>query len=462
MWRRWLVFVAAGELIGFAVPAVVGILVRDASSGALLVAMPAAGLLEGAMLGIAQAAVLHRAWAGFKSREWVVATSLAAAFAWFLGMLPSTTHNIWSAWSTVWVVVTAAVMGTTLLASIGTAQALVLPPAARGRIAWVGWTAVGWCAGLTAFSVVAPPLWQPDQPSWLLVLIGLAGGFVMAVAMAAVTGVGAVRLVDRVRSPHREGGLTPGQHLVTSLLGMAVYDESGRRLGRVRDLVADLEPSLDRPPVTGVVVAGSGGRRLVAHVETLVERPDGDGLALSRDPEPLSVSAARPTELLLRRDVLDSPVVLADPPRRTRVNDVVVEIGSAGTSVVGVDLSASGIVRRLTRRSSRDVGPPPVPLTQVHLGSPHGHAAQLAAPESTVLTLPADEMAEILTRIPVSHARDIIHAADQGVREEAVRLLHPYVRARVIGSEGPPRRTRRLGGWRLHRPGTHPPAGDAG
>jgi hypothetical protein len=132
----------------------------------------------------------------------------------------------------------------------------------------------------------------------------------------------------------------------------------------------------------------------------------------------------------------------------------------AGAWVVGLDLSPSGMVRRFLRgRSPADV-PQAVPLSRVHLVSPHGHAAQLTAPGSTVLALPAERMAEVLTRVPVAHARDIIEAADQQAREDAVRLLHPHVRARVTGSEGPPRRARRFSGWRVHRPGTHPRTGD--
>ena len=103
-----------------------------------------------------------------------------------------------------------------------------------------------------------------------------------------------------------------------------------------------------------------------------------------------------------------------------------------------------------------------MPLARVHLTSRHGHAAQLAVPGSTVLTLPAHGMAEVLTRVPVAHARDIVQAADRRVRDDAVRLLHPHVRARVTGSGGPPRRTRRFDGWRLHRPGRPPPGGDRG
>jgi hypothetical protein len=41
------------------------------------------------------------------------------------------------------------------------------------------------------------------------------------------------------------------------------------------------------------------------------------------------------------------------------------------------------------------------------------------------------------------------------LREDAVQLLHPHIRARVAGHGSPPRRTRRLNGWRIHRPRAH-------
>lgn len=200
LWLRWLVLVSSGELAGFSLVAAVGIWSRDMSAGAQLAMLPLAGLFEGAALGLAQAVVFRRCLPGFRAPAWVVATSLAAAVAWFLGMLPSTTHETWSAWSPVWVVVSSGVLGTALLASIGTGQALVLPRGVRRPAAWVGWTALGWSAGLTAFTAVASPLWHEGQALWATVLIGLAGGLAMALAMAVVTGVGAVQLVGATAS----------------------------------------------------------------------------------------------------------------------------------------------------------------------------------------------------------------------------------------------------------------------
>lgn len=81
--------------------------------------------------------------------------------------------------------------------SIGTAQWTVLrnhlPHAAR----WIAITAGAWLCGLAAFLAVASPLWQPGQPFWLTVLIGVLAGILMAAVVAVLTGAGLLHLIRR-------------------------------------------------------------------------------------------------------------------------------------------------------------------------------------------------------------------------------------------------------------------------
>ena len=166
-------------------------------------------------------------------------------------------------------------------------------------------------------------------------------------------------------------------------------------------------------------------------------------------------------ELLLGRDLLDGPVVALDPPRRGRVGDAVVEVSPTGAWVTALDLSPARVVHRLLPRRWRP--PPgrrePVPLTRAHPGSLRGHLAVLAAPRPPVGRLPADEVAEVLTRVSPLHARELAARVAPDVRTEAEGLLHPHVRRRLSGEPTPWRRTTRLGGWRLHRPHSRPRPG---
>jgi hypothetical protein len=192
--RRWLLRVTAGELAGFTVPALVGALTAASAPAVRLPALVAAGAVEGVALGAAQAGVLRRVLPGLAAGRFVGATAVAAALAYAIAMVPVALGGRLGALPAPLLVVGAAVLGAALLATIGTAQWLVLRRVRAGTGSWVPVTALAWALGLGAFTAVATPLWQEGQPVALTVAIGVLGGLAMAATVAAVTGVAVVRL----------------------------------------------------------------------------------------------------------------------------------------------------------------------------------------------------------------------------------------------------------------------------
>jgi len=78
---------------------------------------------------------------------------------------------------------------------MGLAQWTVLRNHVVGAGRWIAVSAVAWLAGLAAFMLIATPLWQEGQPVALTAAIGVLGRLVMAATVAAVTGLGFVRLL---------------------------------------------------------------------------------------------------------------------------------------------------------------------------------------------------------------------------------------------------------------------------
>ena len=207
LWRRWFAAVTLGELAGFSVPATVGAVSVRWDPAVSVPALLAAGAVEGAVLGWSQAFALRPWLPALPRRRFAAATAAAAVAAYGLGLLPSTAGQAlldWPVWS---LALGGTLAVTVLLASIGTAQWLVLRRVVAGTWWWVPWTAVAWLAGLAAFFAVTTPLWAPGQAVVLVVASGLLGGLVMAATVAAVTGLAALRLVERASgSPtHRAG-----------------------------------------------------------------------------------------------------------------------------------------------------------------------------------------------------------------------------------------------------------------
>jgi hypothetical protein len=187
--RAWFWVVTAAETVGFAVAVGAGALTVNASTAVVVVSLLCAGAVEGAMLGWGQATVLRHALPGLSRSRWVAATTCAAALAYLIGLVPSTFEQSMAAWSPVLLGGVATLLGCGLLASIGTAQWLILRRHVHHAGRWIVATAIAWTVGLGVFLGVAMPLWRPGQPLALIAAIGVAGGLLMAAATSAITGV---------------------------------------------------------------------------------------------------------------------------------------------------------------------------------------------------------------------------------------------------------------------------------
>lgn len=195
LWRRWFVAVTLGEMLGFAVPAVVAAVVAGAAwPGPLFQAaiIVMAGTIEGTILGLAQAYVLRNVLPAVGTLDWVKATAGGAAIAWVIGSLPFILGERLMSWHPVLL----GALGLTLLGSMGLLQWRVLRRHVRDAGWWVAATAGSWLVALGVFTGVTSPLWQEGQPGWLVAVIGLLGGAGMAATVAALTGLVLQRLVE--------------------------------------------------------------------------------------------------------------------------------------------------------------------------------------------------------------------------------------------------------------------------
>lgn len=186
--RRWVVVVTLGEWLGFAVPAVVGALLFDATPAILVPSLLAAGAVEGALLGGSQWLVLRTELPRLSLARWAGLTAVGAVLAYIAGLLPSTFSDTWSDWPVAAQVALFLVVGPALLATIGTAQWVELRHHIVGAGRWVLGTAMAWAAALATFGLISTPLWQEGQSVALTILIGVFAGLVMALVMAVVTG----------------------------------------------------------------------------------------------------------------------------------------------------------------------------------------------------------------------------------------------------------------------------------
>ncbi len=188
---RWIIMVAAGEALGFLIPASMGawLGLTGAPDTVVYPAMIAAGACEGALLGYGQ-------WLGFGrgvvSRvPWIVATSAGAAVAWSLGMFPGIQGGLDISSPPTLALVTGGAM--LLLVTIPSLQWLVLRRGGSQTLRWIPVNAGAWAAGLL-WTIAPSPIVDERTPAPLMISVYAVAGLLMAVTVAALTGPTARRI----------------------------------------------------------------------------------------------------------------------------------------------------------------------------------------------------------------------------------------------------------------------------
>jgi CBS domain-containing protein len=128
------------------------------------------------------------------------------------------------------------------------------------------------------------------------------------------------------------------------VLGGALRDDDGARLGRIDDLIVRLGDS-GYPPVTGFLVTVAGRRSYLPAERVAEIEPRAAILRKAKlDLRPFS---RRPEEVLLKHDLLDHQLINVEGARLVRANEIELARVEGWWRVVGVDTGPRGGLRRL-------------------------------------------------------------------------------------------------------------------
>src|SRR5436309_7650603 len=134
---------------------------------------------------------------------------------------------------------------------------------------------------------------------------------------------------------------------LSTLLRKSIFDIEGRRLGSLRDIYVTLHETF--PVVTALVVHSSMGN---GNADMLIPWSQVDSLEepqvhLTVKQSQIQTYTPLPDELLLRRDILDKQIVDTQGFRVVKVNDLKLAQIKQTARLIGVDISLSGLLRRL-------------------------------------------------------------------------------------------------------------------
>ena len=204
---------------------------------------------------------------------------------------------------------------------------------------------------------------------------------------------------------------------LTSVMDRPVEGKSGEMIGRISDLIVRIGD--DRyPPISGLVVRD--GRRSFYVAANLLQSLNGTARLTSSTVD-LQPFARRSGEVLLRRDVLDHQLIDITGRRIVRVNDVQLTRIEEIYRVIGVDISARALLRRLGPRSlaGRIVGRLIIDWSDVqYLAS--AAPVQLKVSYDRLAELNPVDLARIVDALSFRESAEIVAALDEETAAETL------------------------------------------
>jgi magnesium transporter len=236
--------------------------------------------------------------------------------------------------------------------------------------------------------------------------------------------------VSMTRSDGGAVGLRAGLYF-SQVLGRPILDAAGERIARVRDLLAQFG-SEPHPPISGVVARGGGREFYIDRAQ--VAEISARGVRLATFKVNLRPFERREGEVLLRRDILDKQLIDVDGRRLVRANDLELAEVGADYRLVGVDVSAQALLRRLgpSALTGGIKAPRVIDWEDVESFATDVPMVRLRSTHQGLARLHPVEIAHIVEELSPRQVQEVLEALDDETAADTIQELPPDDAASVI------------------------------
>lgn len=222
------------------------------------------------------------------------------------------------------------------------------------------------------------------------------------------------------------------------ILNRPVVDAAGARLGWVEDLILT---GLDLFPRVDAIVLARRGRGAVFVPWSTVAQVDRSRIRLAVPREELASQPLDEDAIFLRRDILDKQIVDIHGRKVVRVNDLQLAPIAAELRLVGADIGAGGLLRRLNlerpvRFISRAMNAPfpehIVPWNYVEGLETEWASVRLNITHHRLRELPPADLADILAQLQPLERDEVLRDMDDETLADTLPHLEEDVQAELI------------------------------
>ena len=223
---------------------------------------------------------------------------------------------------------------------------------------------------------------------------------------------------------------------LSEVLDLPIIDSQNRALGRVADLAA--RPGATYPYIALIKVrTGRGSHRYVSWED--VRAFEATQIILSKRAAELFSARLQDLDVLLAKNVLDKQIVDLEDRKLVRVQDVQLARVGRDLQVLGVDISASALIRRLgfkrlAETIARRFPPPAVEWRDVDLTDWRDPNLRLRLRKESLNRLHPADLAEIAASLSTEERRAMLEALPDEVAADTVEEMSPELQVSVLNS----------------------------
>ncbi len=218
---------------------------------------------------------------------------------------------------------------------------------------------------------------------------------------------------------------------LSQFINRPIVDRNGDRIAALRDLVVHIGEE-SYPPVKGLVARI--GRRSFFVSYNLLQSLDERQATIDTFSLDLKPFRRRDDEIILGKDVLDRQLVDVTGRRIIRVNDV--ELARIGNTlrVVGVDVSARALLRRLLPhgmlrgREPREL----IDWSNLDYFASHVPAVKLKVSHERIARLHPRDIARLIDQLALPQGAELIEALDEEIAADTLEEMAPERQADLI------------------------------
>ncbi|MGE5530452.1 MAG: magnesium transporter, partial [Patescibacteria group bacterium] len=223
---------------------------------------------------------------------------------------------------------------------------------------------------------------------------------------------------------------------LSRILGKTVVDPKGKRIGKVIDLVTEID---ELPRVVGLEMLTRKGETLLVdwrEVHVWIRQY----ISLRRRRKELSLLSAGNFRLHLRRDLLDKQIVDLNGRKVVRINDLKLATVQDELCLIAVDIGFRGLLRRLGLRGLvhwwdkrfRDLPDTLIRWQDVERIETEANRVKLSVPYQRLAKLHPADLADIIEELNNRDRTAVMQALEKDVAAEALTEIEPEVQSAIL------------------------------